>query len=516
MPATLVDKLLPTITWTLVHSLWQGLILTVLAGFVLLLTRRTTAALRYAVLCSLFFLYLGGVCLTFLIEWNGEMDAAQKYMVAEQASSFPIFSIEHWRTAAANFLNQNTHWIVLAWTLVLLFQSGRMLREMVYVRELRNRRTWTAETFWRAKVKALAEELGIRKTVLLAESAVVKVPIVMGHFKPLVMVPVGMLNHLSPGEMEAVLLHELAHIRRHDYLVNYVQRIAETFLFFNPGMLWVSSLLRTEREACCDEMAIARTGNKLQFVEALIRCKEHALQTPGFSLGLFGNRNLLLQRLNRIVSNRNKSLSLFETSFLGISILVLMLILSGWNERATSTTTIAPAPVAIRNHPGREMVAQILEQHPKKEINQITTSDKPAVPLGKRTTQLKKQQTREVVSNINIDQRIPDLTNDPVLQIAVPLDDLLATKQDAEREEAEKWRAQADWSRMQAEIARHQAKIDRAKAEVHRKQANEERELANQHREQAQIDRLRADRDRIEVQKLREQANRRWQPEVVQ
>lgn len=519
MPATLVDKLLPAITWTLVHSLWQGLILTVLAGLVLLLTRRSTAALRYTFLCTLFFLFLGGVCLTFLVEWNHEIEPAQKYKVAEQPGFYSIFSIDHWRTEAAFFLNQHAQWIVLTWILVLLFQSGRMVEEIVYIRELRKRRTTEAGQFWKSKVQALAEELGIRKTVSLVESAVVRVPVIIGHFKPLVMVPVGMLNHLSPGEMEAVLLHELAHIRRHDYLVNYLQRITESVLFFNPGMLWVSSLLRAEREACCDEMAIARTGNKLQFVEALIRCKEHALQTPAFSLGLFGNRNLLLHRLNRIVSNRNKSLSSFEAFFFGFSILVLTLILSGWNEQTKSPTIVAPAPVIISDLPLKEVVGQILAQRPQKEIKQLTTSNQPApsVSSGREVTQLKKQQTREVVSAIkNIDQRAPDLINDPLQQIVVELDDGLTTKHDAQREEAEKWRVQADWDRVQAEKARYQAEIDRAQAEAHRQQADRDREQASQYREQAQKDRLRADRDRMEVQKLREQANRRWQPESVQ
>lgn len=519
MPATLVDKLFPTITWTLVHSLWQGLILTVLAGLVLLLTRRSTAALRYAVLCTLFFLFLGGVCLTFLVEWNQEMEPARKYTVAEQAASFSIFFIDHWWTGAAFFLNQNAHGIVLAWILVLLFQSGRMAREMVYIRKLRNRRTRAAGQFWKAKVKALAEELGIRKTVSLVESAVVEVPIVIGHFKPLVMVPLGMLNQLSPGEMEAVLLHELAHIRRQDYLVNYLQRIAETLFFFNPGMLWVSSLLRAEREACCDEMAIACTRNKRQFVQALIRCKEHALQTPGFSLGLFGNRNLLLQRLNRIVSNRNQTLSSFEASFFGVSILVLTLILSGWNERTKSSTTVAPAPIATRDRPAREVVAQISTQRPRKETKQITTSKNPAPvdPSGRRVAQRKQQHTRELVSAINnIDQQAPDLNNDPLQQIVVQLDDRLTTKRDAHRAEAERWRVQADWDRVQAEKAHHLAEIDRAQAEAHKRQADRDREQANQFREQAQKDRLRADRDRMEAQKLREQVNRRWQPEIVQ
>lgn len=518
MPTTLVHKLIQSITWTLVHSLWQGLILTVFAGLVLLLTRRTTAALRYALLCTIFFLFLGGVCLTFLVEWNRETEPVQKLTVLEQASSYSIFSFDHWRKQAAFFLDQHSQWIVLSWIIVLLFQSTRMMREMVYIRELRNRTTQSSEPFWTVKVQASAKELGIRKTVSLVQSAVVKIPVVIGHFKPLVIVPIGMLNHLSPVEAEAVLLHELAHIRRHDYLVNYLQRIAETLLFFNPGLLWVSSLLRAEREACCDEMAIARTGSKLQFVEALISCKEHALHTPAFSLGLFGNRNVLLHRLNRIVSNRNRSLSLFEGSFLGLSILMLTIIMTGWSEESKSSTTLVAAPTATQAVPANEAVEQASVEGDQNENKQkeMTVKLKRSTSFNRRSTQPKRQQTRDIAHNINeSNQQVNDLSNG-ALPIVAEIDNNLLTKHDAQREKIEKLRAQADWDRLQVEKARQQAEIDRAQAEEHRQQANRERQLANEYREQAQRDRLRADRDRIEVQRLRDQTNRYRQPEVVQ
>jgi beta-lactamase regulating signal transducer with metallopeptidase domain len=488
--------------------------LTVLAGLLLLLTRRSTAALRYAVLCTLFFLFLAGVWLTFLLEWNQGMEATeQTYAIAGQEGSFSFLSLHQWRTDLASFLNQNAHRIVLAWTLVSLFHAGRMVREVVYIRKLQNRRTRTAEPFWKARMQALAAELGIRKTVSLVESTVVKVPIVIGHFKPLVMVPLGMLNHLPPDEMEAVLLHEMAHIRRHDYLVNYLQRIAESLFFFNPGLLWVSTLLRVEREVCCDEMAIARTGNKRQFVEALIRCKEHAMQTPGFSLGLFGNRNLLLQRLDRIVSNQNKTLSQMEAALFGFSLLVLTLIFSGLNEPAK------PAAMLASNHPVRQVVTQMLAQQPQKESKQVTTNNKPAptVSLSRRLTQMKKQSKRKgAFENINKEQRRHDLNSDPQQQIVVQLNNRRATNSDVRRMEAEERRVQADLDRMQAEKAQHQAQIDRAEAELHRQEAARSREIANQYREKAQKDRLRAEKDRVEVQELREQANRRWQSEIVQ
>jgi beta-lactamase regulating signal transducer with metallopeptidase domain len=248
MHSSFVDKLIPALTWTLVHSLWQGLVLTVLASVVLLLTRRTTAALRYALLCALFFCFLVGVLGSFLLEWTtGYQPADQRFAIATSANSLsPSLVFGKLTEQVTFFLNANAQWIVLSWLFVFLFRSVRMIKDLVQVGLLRTQNILAARKDWTVRVQLLASELGIRKTVPLIESARVSIPVVIGYFKPLILVPVGLLNHLPPGEVEAVLLHELAHIRRHDYLVNVIQRIAEAVLFFNPGLLWVSSLLRAE------------------------------------------------------------------------------------------------------------------------------------------------------------------------------------------------------------------------------------------------------------------------------
>lgn len=522
MPSTFVDHLIPAITWTLVHSLWQGLILTVLAGFVMLFTRRSTAALRYALLCTLFFLFLGGVCITFLVEWSQEIEPlVSSSILQEQSSSSSIFSIDQLQKSFTSFLDQNAQWIVLAWSVILLFQSGRIIRQMAYIQKLRNNKAWNSDLLWKNKLQSLAEEIGIRKTVSLVESALIKVPIVIGHFKPIVMVPIGMLNQLTPGEAEAVLLHELAHIRRHDYLVNYLQRIAETVLFFNPGLLWVSSLLRAEREVCCDEMAISRTGNKLQFVEALIRCKEQTMHSPAFSLGLFGNRNLLLQRMNRIVSNRNKSMSFFEVSFFTISLLVLGLVLSGWNAQTDRLTTVASATALIKDQADKEIISQIVEKEkePKKENKQLAINTKPASSRSEtiRLTQNRKQPVRKIIADIKQpDQSVTQSTKELSQEIAQPIESDAKILANTGRTEVAQRRVMIDQNRLQLEKAHQQMQIDRTKAELHRKHAERERSLANERRLLAEQDRLRADKERRQAQKFREENNYRRRIQILQ
>jgi Zn-dependent protease with chaperone function len=168
----------------------------------------------------------------------------------------------------------------------------------------------------------------------LLESRLVLVPMVIGHLRPVIFVPLGLLNHLPAGEMEAVLLHELAHIRRHDYFVNVLQHMAESLFFFNPGLLWLSSLLREERENCCDDIAIARTNDRVEFVRALVRFKEHALR-GGAALAFPAGKRQLLQRVLRITHQRNSSLSGGEKFFfLGSCLIAVALLASVHNPTA--------------------------------------------------------------------------------------------------------------------------------------------------------------------------------------
>ena len=116
---------------------------------------------------------------------------------------------------------------------------------------------------------ALAARLGIRRPVRLLESARVQVPVVIGALRPVLLLPASALTGLAPAQVEAVLAHELAHIRRHDYPVNLLQSAAETLLFYHPGVWWLSARIRAEREHCCDDIAVRVCGDAVGYAEAL-------------------------------------------------------------------------------------------------------------------------------------------------------------------------------------------------------------------------------------------------------
>jgi hypothetical protein len=145
----------------------------------------------------------------------------------------------------------------------------------------------------------LCRRLQIRRAVSFLESTAVSVPTVVGWLRPVVLVPASTLTGLSHRQLEAILAHELAHVRRHDYLVNLLQTVVETFLFYHPAVWWISSQIRRERENCCDDLAVAVCGDRLSYARALVGLEELRTATPRLALAASGGS--LTDRVRRLV-----------------------------------------------------------------------------------------------------------------------------------------------------------------------------------------------------------------------
>lgn len=149
------------------------------------------------------------------------------------------------------------------------------------------------------KLRELARRMGIARVVELVESSAVTVPAVIGWLRPVILVPASALAGLSPQQLEAILAHELAHVRRHDYLVNLLQTVVETLLFYHPAVWWVSAQVRRERENCCDDLAVAVCGDRLGYARALANLE--GLRSPSPRLALAADGGSLVDRVRRLV-----------------------------------------------------------------------------------------------------------------------------------------------------------------------------------------------------------------------
>jgi beta-lactamase regulating signal transducer with metallopeptidase domain len=158
----------------------------------------------------------------------------------------------------------------------------------------------------------------------LLESALVEVPTVIGWFRPVILVPATFFTGLPPEQIEAILIHELAHIRRHDYFVNLFQIGIETLLFYHPVVWWISRAIRQEREHCCDDLALQIVGDREVYVRALASLEESRSLPMAITLAATGGS--LLQRIKRIAGVGVPNRSNRRWLLMGGALLVVVLI----------------------------------------------------------------------------------------------------------------------------------------------------------------------------------------------
>jgi hypothetical protein len=384
----------------------------------------------------------------------------------------------------------------------------------------------TATALWKDRIAALSAKIGLRRTVRLVESGLVRVPMVIGQLKPIVYIPLGLINHLPASEMEAVLLHELAHIRRYDHVVNMVQQMAECLLFFNLGFLWMSAIIREERENSCDDMAIAHTGDPVEFVRALVRFKEHGVRDA--ALAFPGNSKQLLHRVLRISRRENKTLSgrerivLLLACFMVIGLLIVKIgrISDPVKAKAADVQLVkATAPevnatdASFRTEPELAAVLRTRQQVAKNmswvqaQLDRLHHPDG-ARPIRTVTKRVSAEQrlTREEQERSRLDQERngSQQERDPEMNPQQAGND----RQQRDRVQTSSAREQAERDRQQAELARHQAELDRQQAGRDREQAQRDREQAERDRQQAERDRQQADKDRRQAERNQQQADK--------
>ena len=336
---------------TLIHSLWQGLILVGVTGLIILTTRSRKPALRYNLLVwSLFAFFILSVATFINAFFQVTSQASGVNLIAHGKENLTAFIPNvTLLIQAKTYLADHNQTVVLLWFLIVAARCFQLLIGLNSLGYLRRNASFTISADWEAKAKSLAQQLGIKQIVRFAECRLIKVPIVIGHLKPLILLPLGLLTALPPKEIEAILVHELAHIYRRDYLVNLLQNVMEILFFFNPAVLWLSSLIKTERENCCDDIAVNLTTSKINYISALIACQEYQQALPAYAMA-FSKKGQLRNRVARLVDNNNQSLNGFEKSIFIICMIATGLVfLSIANETkigrivAQTTTTVKTA-----------------------------------------------------------------------------------------------------------------------------------------------------------------------------
>ena len=361
--AKIPDEIIKAIGNTLMHSLWQGLLLAAFAGLVITFTRKSSSVSRYNLLVSGLIVFCCTIVFTFSSQLENEKllkltaNDGERTVIITKTPFLPSVDISVSENQILGFVNTHSSTIVLIWFVFVLIKTLQLLAGLRGLNELRNKAILIVEVNLQHKLHVLTSKMGIKQSIRIAESAMVKVPMVIGHLKPLILIPVGMLIALPPAAIEAILVHELAHISRKDYLVNLMVSLIEVIFFFNPAVLWLAKLIRTEREHCCDEMVVAQTSSKTDYIEALIACQEYNLSAPSYAMALSGNKNHLLGRVKRMLYKNNQSLNMMEKSLLSICLIAAGLLTVAFSNADEITKIVHQVSKNI-NKPINELVTK--------------------------------------------------------------------------------------------------------------------------------------------------------------
>jgi uncharacterized protein (TIGR03435 family) len=295
--------------WVLVHFVWQGAAIGAAAALVLRVCRNRSASVRYAVACGALVSMMLSVAATALLVEPPTSNApppssartATVHANARPGVLLPITITESTppRVSIVERVEPALPWIVSIWLLGVTCLLVRTAAAWRRVRLLYKMASSSERSHWQAVGNRIASRIGLSRVIRIVELSQIDVPVVIGWLRPVVVLPIAVLSSLNAAQVEAILAHELAHVRRHDYLVNLMQTLAETVLFYHPAVWWLSARIRGEREHCCDDVAVAVCGDPVGYAAALIELEEW--RRGDVRLAAAATGGVLLNRVRRIL-----------------------------------------------------------------------------------------------------------------------------------------------------------------------------------------------------------------------
>jgi beta-lactamase regulating signal transducer with metallopeptidase domain len=482
----LMDKVVSAIGWTLLHSLWVGLLLSTVTAFTLFVGKRLSSATRYNIAALFITLFVALCTILFGLELIGSSGTETSPLLRGSSELFIHDPrLQDMYARFTRFFTNNALFIVVGWLAIMIVKLMRMMSSQRYIGQIRKHKVSIVDKGWQRKIDQFANRLGINRAISLLESEIVRMPVIIGHLKPIILMPIGLLSNLPPAQLEAVLLHELAHIRRNDFLVNYIQTILEAVFFFNPGLLWLSAVMREERENCCDDMALQQTNDKHQYVQALIRFKEYSLAAPRAAMAFPGKKNQLLQRVTRILSGQNGVFHSVEKGFFIASLVVLLIVTAFF----------------VGKREGKKLDGEMMTEHlvdtEESAIVENTIAGSKLI-----STESEPLEAARANEQRQVDENIVE-ENEHVVEErrinsseSLPAEEARFLEHAASEKESARLEVEQEWSKHNTEIAVRRAKLDRIHAEEARRRTDKERIHAQNEQKQAELDRAQAVKER--------------------
>lgn len=384
-----------SLAWALFYSLWQGMLLYGIVYAVVRAMPSMNARIKYL----LSYGALTGTIVWFADTWTSQyqkIKGVTVYITEMGINNAPdnTHAVNAVPANAAstdfltNLLPQIERYFPALLTIYAIGIAFMIIRLAVNVAQL-----WTvskkgmmpATTFQTETMERWQERLQISAKVKIYLSAQIDVPMMMGAIKPVILLPIAAINNLSTDEVEAIIIHELAHIKRHDYLLNVIQTLIETILFFNPFIWLLSAIVRREREHCCDDIVVASASSPLPYAKALALLEQTRINNSALSMAATGNKNQLLTRIKRIMEMKKSNVNYSQLALLtaGISLVVVLVSMISFTPsfahdtddtlKKKSTYVVRKKTITVDNNGKRTEKEEVTNGTPQDE--ESTTSD---------------------------------------------------------------------------------------------------------------------------------------------
>ncbi len=375
--------------WTLVHALWQGALFALLLGGTLILLRRYSAQARYLVATGLFAGFFLTAVFTFArlyanatqtpdqpIAMQVEQSSAPQgpevtftppFAEAEKSEKTPLATTQPTlRERSIAYYNEHLPLIVTIWMMGVFVLLLRLIGQLAYVQRLGSYATAAFPDVWQERIHELQLRMGIVRPVKSLLSARVQSPLTYGWLRPVLLMPARVFQSLQDNQIYAIVAHELAHIKRNDFLVNLLQQIMATLFFYHPGVWWMSARIEEEREHSCDDLAIQMTRHPVGYAKTLIQLEESQFHSPAVAMALKGREKGggtgFRQRINRLLSDSLGSGTFGEgltTAFILVTVFLLAFATTGQSFDQIANTD----PLSQKEEPATEDI-QIFDEDP--------------------------------------------------------------------------------------------------------------------------------------------------------
>lgn len=368
-----VSPLGKALGWMLIHSIWQITIIAAILNILLRFVPRKLSNIRYVFLLAGLIGIVAWSAFTYFstldtmawpaseasLEVTIATGSAEGMMAPEPWVPIDQGQLQQWR----NWLDGRTQTITWVWLVGVLLSCLYLIFGLSYLHHLQRHRVHPPSAEWQERFGSLCQQMGIRRKVRLLFSEVVKDPITFQLWRPVILLPVSLVTGLNTQQIELLLLHELAHIRRYDFAINILQTLVEIVFFYHPALWWISRNIRATREHCCDDAVLAVQNQPILYAEALTRIRYSNLSLKKrLAMSAINNKGLLSKRIFRLFGQYESQPPIYRSAFLALLLLFIGLGSQAFRMTEEPATVVESEPLRVMEESPVEEPASWLDE----------------------------------------------------------------------------------------------------------------------------------------------------------